>query len=60
MTVYMAVTTDEYELPLAVTRTLQEMAVKFNTSTCVVSQSITKNMSGKIRGAKFIKVEIDM
>ena len=59
MTLYMAVTPDEYELPIAVENTVFDLAEMYNTTSSTILTSISRNRSGKRRGAKFVKVEID-
>lgn len=57
---YMAVTPDEYELPLFVTPYLEEMADRFGKSKAVVASSICHNRQGsKKGGVKFVAIEID-
>ncbi len=58
MTLYMAVTADKYELPIAVETTLEDIAEVFGISTNAVSSSIAKNRSGKHKGVKFIRVKV--
>lgn len=59
MTLYMAVTPDEYELPIAVESTVFDLAEMYNTTSSTILTSISRNRSGKRRGAKFVKVEIE-
>lgn len=59
MKLYMAVTPDKYELPLAVADTVLELAQTVNRSASVIYSSITKNTSGKTKGMKFVKVELE-
>lgn len=59
MTLYMAVTADEYELPLMVTPNSQELADSFKTTRNMVLSSISHNSSGKNNGVKFVRVRID-
>lgn len=57
---WMAVTADEYELPLCVTDTAAELAAKYNTTKSNVTSSICAGKTGRYRGYKFVKVkEID-
>lgn len=56
---YMAVTPDEYELPMCVCDTVKEIAEKFNVSRNVVLSSIAHNRSGATTGRKFVRVEIN-
>lgn len=55
----MAVTTDRYELPIAVCLNAEELARIYGISAHTVHCSITRGDSGKRRGAKFIKVRIE-
>lgn len=57
--VYMAVTTDKYELPIAVADTVKELSELTGTSTNAISSAICKKKSGRLSGKKFIRVEID-
>lgn len=57
--VYMAVTTDKYELPIAVADTVKELSELTGTSKNAISSAICKKKSGRISGKKFIRVEID-
>lgn len=54
---YMAVTPDELELPLAVFDTAKELAARFSVSPGCVASCIKKNKSGKTTGRKFVRVE---
>lgn len=58
MRIYMAVTSDELELPLFVTDKAVELAKKFNIKPKTLSASIFHNRSGKRQGYKFITVEL--
>lgn len=59
MTLYMAVTPDEYELPIAVADGPTELARKFNLNKSTVLGSIIRKQNGKRRGIRFERVEID-
>lgn len=59
MILYMAVTPDKYELPITVENTLFDLAEMFGTTSSTILTSISRNKSGKRRGAKFVKVEVD-
>ena len=52
--IYMAVTADQYELPLVVTDTVIELAIKPQS----VSASICKNLSGRNAGYKIVRVKL--
>lgn len=54
---YMAVTTDKYELPIAIGDTARELSKLVDVSENVIYSSISKNLSGKNRKMKFIKVD---
>ena len=57
---WMAVTADEYELPLCVTDTAAELAAKYNTTKNKVMSYICAGKTGRYRGYKFVRVkEID-
>lgn len=58
MKLYLAVTPDKYELPLAVCDTAEELAKLFGLRKNVVQSAISKNLSGRNKGRKFIKVEV--
>ena len=53
---WMAVTADEYELPIAVTETARELAEIFGTTTNNVQTLERGGYSGKISGRKYVKV----
>ena len=55
---WLAVTPDQYELPLVVCDTADELAARFNVSTENVQSLISKNSSGKRSGRKFVKVRV--
>lgn len=55
---YMAVTADEYELPLVVTDTVIELAEKLNLKPQSVSSSICRNLSGRKVGYKIVRVKL--
>lgn len=56
--IYMAVTADQYELPLVVTDTVIELAEKLNIKPQSVSASICKNLSGRNAGYKIVRVKL--
>ena len=58
MTLYMAVTPDKYELPIAVEVNLEDIAELFGMSVNSVASSIAKNRSGKRKGVKFLRIEV--
>lgn len=56
---YLAVTPDEYELPLFVADSAVELAKMFSTTANVVSSCISHNSSGKKAGVKFIRIVVE-
>ena len=58
MCLYMAVTADEYELPLIVSDHIKEIAEYTGTSNKSVLESIRLKLSGKYKKIKYVKVEI--
>lgn len=56
---YLAVTADKYELPLIVEDTALQLANKMGITQGRVNSAIYQNESGKRRGTKIIKIEID-
>ena len=54
---YMAVTADEYEIPLIVEDSISKLAKKADVSVSTVRSSINRNQSGTRRGMKFIQVK---
>jgi hypothetical protein len=59
MRLYMAVTVDEFELPLYVTDTVVDMDRWASSTPIAVSTAITRGRSGKYNGFKYIKVEFE-
>ncbi|GAA6481423.1 hypothetical protein K250101E9_41860 [Enterocloster aldenensis] len=67
MTLYMAVTTDRYELPIAVERSAECLAGKMGTTRNSIYSQVCRNRKGDAgRGYKnhrgrirFVKVEVD-
>lgn len=59
MTLYMAVTPDELELPMFVTNNSKEMAKRFRTTQNSVMPAIGHGSSGKMNGVKFVRVKIE-
>lgn len=55
---WLAVTADEYELPLIVADTAKELANKCGITTGTVKSSVYQNCSGIAAGRKLIKVEV--
>ena len=58
MYLYMAVTTDEYELPIAVESSVRGLAFKLKINPHKISESICKGLTGKYSKMKFLKVDI--
>lgn len=58
MHIYMAVTPDKLELPLAVGNTATELAKILKIKEDTIYTGISRNHSGKTIGMKFIKVDI--
>lgn len=59
MFVYMAVTADKYELPLAIADSPKQLAKLVGTTPAKISSAIGKNINGKYLGLKYVKVWID-
>lgn len=58
MVLYMKVTNDKYQLPVAVADTAKELAKLFNTTPNVISASISRQRAGKGKGT-YYRVEVD-
>ena len=56
---YLAVTPDEFELPLFVADTAKELGDHYGVTANVISSSISHQKNGRTSGRKFIRVEID-
>lgn len=56
---YLAVTPDRYELPLAVCLSADELGRCFGMKGCSVLRDIWRKSEGKMRGAKFIRIEVE-
>lgn len=54
---YMAVTADKYELPLYVADTARELGKHYGVSANMVYSAVSKGLSGKRNGYRFVKVE---
>ena len=57
MNLYMAVTADEYELPIDFAYTAEELAERFGIKKTTILSELSRRSSGRNRGYKFIKVE---
>ena len=55
----MVVTADKYELPLMVTDSVRELSKFTGIGINCVYSSITKNLSGKRNGWKFVRVPME-
>ena len=56
---WMCVTADEYELPLAVADTARELAEMWGTNQHNVETFVSKNSSGRQNGYRYLKVRND-
>lgn len=59
MWVYMMVTLDEYQLPLAIADSATELARLVNANIKTVTSSASHVKSGKIKNSRFYRVEIE-
>jgi len=59
MTLWMEVTLDEYELPVAVAGTARELAKLRNTTAMSIITSISKHRHGVIKRCKYVKVTVN-
>lgn len=57
--VYMQVTTDKYELPLAIADTAQELAEICGTTSGSIYTSCSRRARGIYKKSRFVSVEID-
>jgi len=57
---YMAVTPDEYELPLFIADTADEMAERYGLKKHTIFNSICGNKKGVKLGARFVKVKYEL
>ena len=55
--IYLAVTADEYEFPIELAETAEEMAKKFGIKKGSVLSEISRNRSGTNWGYKFVRVK---
>ena len=53
---WLAVTEDEYELPLCVEESAQELADSLGLKRTSIYTSIHNNLNGKVSGQRFVKV----
>ena len=54
---WMAVTADKYELPLAVTDTAKELGRIYGLSKETIKSAVTRQSSGTMSGRRFVKVD---
>jgi hypothetical protein len=60
MKLYLAVTADEYELPIAVEETCAELARRFGiTNASLLSTLSHGDSTGRYSGHKFIRIEVE-
>ena len=59
MKLYIAVTADKYELPMAVADTQRELGKMTGKSEKQVCEAINKKMNGTRTGVKFLRVDVD-
>ncbi len=55
----MAVTADEYELPICVEESARELAEKLNMKRTSVFKAVQRKEAGNICGRKIIKIAVD-
>lgn len=54
---WIAVDIDEYELPLAVADSAEELGRMFGVTKTTIFNAVGKNLNGKLNGRKYMKVE---
>lgn len=59
MTVWMEVTRDRYQLPVAVAESLQELAAMVGVKPESITQHISRVKHGRVKRERFCKVEVD-
>lgn len=59
MHLYMAVTPDKLELPIAVEDTAKKLAKTLKIKEDTIYTNISRKYSGKIIGMKFVKIELE-
>lgn len=59
MVIYMAISQDKYELPLAVADTVVELAKMLGVSKNTIYSTMSKYKAGERKKPKYIKVKID-
>lgn len=55
--IYMTVTADEYELPICIADTVEELAKIYGVSKDTIYSAVSLNKSGKRNGYKFVRVK---
>ena len=53
---WLAITTDEYELPLAVAESPKELGQLFGLSKETIKSAVKRNSDGSVSGRRFIKI----
>lgn len=53
---WLAITTDEYELPLAVTESPKELGQLFGVSKETIKNAVKRQNDGSVSGRRFIKI----
>lgn len=56
---YMSVTADEYELPICITDTVEELAEIYGITKGAIYCAVSANKNGKRSGHKFVKVKLN-
>lgn len=56
---YMAVTSDKYEIPIAVEESPKKLAERINIKESAILTAIALKRSGRNRGIKFLKIEVE-
>lgn len=59
MKIYMAVTADEYELPVAIADNVGQLAKMYDMYPCNVCRAIQKHSTCQGLRIRFVKIEID-
>lgn len=59
MYLYLEVTPDEYQLPLAVAESRKELAVMRGITSKQIKDYLAKTRAGKIKNPRFIRIEVD-
>ena len=59
MNIWMAVTADEYELPIRVADTARELAELMGVSANSIHSFVSRGDNGAYTGIRYVKVEVD-